>query len=116
MSPTPDLPRAYQILGVPRTASQDEVKKRYRELARQLHPDVNQNNPTAAREFASVTQAYKTLSDVDSRRNYDAEMTLREQRAKSAPVRPALNRDDNRRVGGRVVRVRRPIPVWNQRV
>lgn len=82
----PPLPEksAYDILGVPRTASLEEIKKRYRELARKHHPDVNRDNPSSAHLFAEVTTAYKTLSDTDSRRLLDAEMSLREQRAAQA--------------------------------
>ena len=53
----------YDILGVTRTASLEEIKKRYRELARQFHPDVNPDNPEAARRFAEISEAYRTLSD-----------------------------------------------------
>ena len=89
--PSPSDQTAYDILGVPRTATQDEVKKRYRELARQLHPDVNQNNPTASRQFSQVTQAYKTLSDPDTRRVHDAELTLKEQKEKNVAARQAAS-------------------------
>jgi tetratricopeptide (TPR) repeat protein len=88
MPPTPDQ-TAYEVLDIPRSATQDEIKKRYRELARKLHPDVNQDNPSASRQFSAVTQAYKTLSDLDSRRLYDAELTLKDQRAKQAAARAA---------------------------
>lgn len=83
MPATPEK-NAYDILGVPRTASLDEIKKRYRELARQYHPDVNQNNPAASRMFADVTTAYKTLSDANSRRTLDAEIILQEERVRQA--------------------------------
>lgn len=79
---------AYDILGLPRTATVDEIKKRYRELARKYHPDVNQNNPQASRLFSEVTTAYKTLSDANARAAYDAELSLKErteQAARSAP-------------------------------
>jgi len=60
----------YEVLGVSRDASQDEIKKAYRKLARQLHPDVNPGEDAAER-FKLVTHAYDVLSDEDSRRNYD---------------------------------------------
>ncbi|MDR6868311.1 molecular chaperone DnaJ [Microbacterium resistens] len=61
----------YEVLGVARDASEDEIKKAYRKLARQLHPDVNPSEDAAER-FKLVTHAYDVLSDADSRRRYDA--------------------------------------------
>ncbi len=60
----------YEVLGVSRDATQDEIKKAYRKLARQLHPDVNPG-PEASERFKLVTHAYDVLSDEDSRRRYD---------------------------------------------
>lgn len=60
----------YEVLGVAREASQDEIKKAYRRLARQLHPDVNPGEE-AAEKFKLVTHAYDVLSDQESRRRYD---------------------------------------------
>ncbi|MBY0114283.1 MAG: DnaJ domain-containing protein [Phycisphaerales bacterium] len=60
----------YSILGVSHTASQDEIKKAYRALARKLHPDVNKA-PNAATEFGKVQEAYDVLSDEKKRRYYD---------------------------------------------
>jgi DnaJ-class molecular chaperone len=61
----------YQRLGIKRGASDDEVKKAYRSLAKQLHPDRNKDNPKAAERFAQVTNAYDLLSDKDKRARYD---------------------------------------------
>jgi DnaJ-class molecular chaperone len=61
----------YQRLGIKRGASDDEVKKAYRSLAKQLHPDRNKDNPKAAERFAQVTAAYDLLSDKDKRARYD---------------------------------------------
>ena len=61
----------YQQLGVKRGASEAEVKKAYRALAKQLHPDRNKDNPKAAERFSKVTQAYDILSDKDRRAKYD---------------------------------------------
>ena len=61
----------YQRLGIKRGASDEEVKKAYRSLAKQLHPDRNTDNPKAAERFAQVTSAYDLLSDKDKRARYD---------------------------------------------
>src|ERR687893_2841465 len=61
----------YQRLGVKRGVSDDEIKKAYRSLAKQLHPDRNKDNPKAAERFAQVTAAYDLLSDKDKRARYD---------------------------------------------
>src|SRR5215204_5143049 len=61
----------YQQLGVKRGASEAEIKKAYRSLAKQLHPDRNKDNPRAGERFAQVTKAYDLLSDKDKRARYD---------------------------------------------
>ena len=61
----------YQRLGLKRGANEQEIKKAYRSLAKQLHPDRNKDNPNAAKRFAEVTQAYDMLSDKDKRARYD---------------------------------------------
>ena len=61
----------YQRLGLKRGASEAEIKKAYRSLAKQLHPDRNKDNPDAARRFSEVTRAYDLLSDKDKRAQYD---------------------------------------------
>jgi curved DNA-binding protein len=61
----------YQILGVPRNASQDEIQRAYRKLARASHPDVNKD-PAAEDRFKDVSEAYSVLSDPQTRRRYDA--------------------------------------------
>ena len=61
----------YQQLGIARGASEADIKKAYRSLAKQLHPDRNKDNPKAAERFAKVSQAYEILSDKDKRARYD---------------------------------------------
>lgn len=61
----------YQRLGIKRGASETEVKKAYRSLAKQLHPDRNKDNPKAAERFSQITAAYDLLSDKDRRARYD---------------------------------------------
>jgi len=61
----------YEVLGVPRTSSHDEIKKAYRKLAKQFHPDVNKDNKKAEEKFKEVSQAYDVLGDEDKRKKYD---------------------------------------------
>ncbi len=61
----------YKTLGVERSASQDEIKKAYRKLALQFHPDKNPNNKAAEDKFKEANEAYQVLSDTEKRKRYD---------------------------------------------
>src|SRR5579863_6909795 len=66
------MPRdPYEVLGVARGASEDEIKKAYRKLARQFHPVRNPGDKTAETKFKEVQEAYDLLSDKDKRAQYD---------------------------------------------
>nr|MDQ6795246.1 DnaJ domain-containing protein [Chloroflexota bacterium] len=62
----------YQTLGVARTASQAEIRKAYRKLARQHHPDVKPGDKSAEERFKDLNEANTVLSDPDKRKKYDA--------------------------------------------
>jgi len=67
------MPRdAYEVLGVGRGADETEIKKAFRRLARELHPDTNSEDPQAEDKFKEAAEAYEILSDPDRRRQYDA--------------------------------------------
>ncbi len=66
------MPRDYyEVLGISRTAGDAEIKKSFRKLARELHPDVNSHDPEAETKFKEAAEAYEVLSDADRRATYD---------------------------------------------
>ncbi len=66
-----DFKDYYAILGVSKTASQDEIKQAFRKLARKYHPDVNPGNKQAETRFKEINEAYEVVSDPDKRKKYD---------------------------------------------
>jgi molecular chaperone DnaJ len=66
----------YKVLGVPKTATQDEIKKSYRKLARKYHPDANRGDSDAEDRFKGISEAYDVLSDEKRRKEYDEARSL----------------------------------------
>ena len=65
----------YQILGLQRDVSQEEIKKAYRRIAKQYHPDSNPGNREAEKKFKEASEAYEVLSNEEKRENYDHKLT-----------------------------------------
>ena len=61
----------YEVLGISKGASQDEIKKAYRKMAIKYHPDKNPDDKTAEEKFKEAAEAYEILSDADKRARYD---------------------------------------------
>ncbi len=86
----------YQVLGVPDSASQADIKKAYRRLAKQHHPDANAGNAQAAERFKQISEAHATLSDPEKRKQYDQMRRLgafdpRARRPAGAGARPGTS-------------------------
>src|SRR5215471_11585917 len=62
----------YNVLGLDKDASQDDIRKAYRKLARKYHPDVNPNDTEAHKKFQQINEANEVLSDAEKRKKYDA--------------------------------------------
>lgn len=70
----------YEILGVSKDATHDEIKKAFHALAKKYHPDANKNNPSAKRQFQEIREAYETLKDPEKKTRYDETSTARASR------------------------------------
>jgi hypothetical protein len=81
-------PTPYEILGVAEDAGPDEIRRRYRELARQYHPDVSHDKRLAHEQFVRIAEAYRILSDPDTRAELDER--LERSRRRRVPVTPVL--------------------------
>jgi len=81
----------YQILGVDKKANADEIKKKYRSLARDLHPDKNQGNAALEEKFKAVSEAYDILSDTKKRAEYDEARSMFERGGFRAPTGGSQN-------------------------
>jgi molecular chaperone DnaJ len=96
----------YEVLGVGRNASEDEIKKAYRKLARRYHPDVNPGSADAGKRFREIQEAYAVLSDSKKREQYDRFGTVDEAAAAARQAharwttRPAARGFDFRSFGG----------------
>ncbi|MBT5028159.1 MAG: J domain-containing protein [Nitrospinaceae bacterium] len=86
----------YKILGVTQKTSKADLKKRYRELAKQYHPDTNSGSKSAEDKFKIVSEAYEVLSDAKKRKEYERQRTYQKQ----APRRPKRQPDWNSNPGG----------------
>ena len=75
MQATRDL---YKLLGLPREASQDDIRKAHRKLVRKHHPDAKDGDRSSEERFKEIQQAYEVLSDPDKRREYDKKVRLPE--------------------------------------
>ena len=76
----------YKILGVSKSATPDEIKKKYRTLARELHPDKTKGDAKREEEFKAVSEAYDILSDVKKKNEYDEARSLFERGGFRAPT------------------------------
>ncbi|OUP67393.1 hypothetical protein B5F10_19140 [Anaerotruncus colihominis] len=84
----------YQILGVQPASGMDEIRRAYRRLAKQTHPDMNPDDPQAEERFKEVNEAWAVLGDVEKRKEYDRQRTAR----KAAGQKAARQRKDARKV------------------
>jgi DnaJ-class molecular chaperone len=75
----------YELLGVPREATQDDIRKAHRELVRRYHPDANLGDHSSEEHFKEVQRAYEVLSDPEKRREYDKRLNTSARRSSGKP-------------------------------
>jgi curved DNA-binding protein len=111
----------YQVLGVPRNATAEEIKRSFRKLARQYHPDVNPNDKTAEEKFKDINEAYDVLSDDNKRVAYDTQLFGRSRRPafnrfatgdRPSPKQPPPRNTAFRNANGRSAPPRQPAESW----
>lgn len=113
--PMPTMPTArnyYEILGVPRDVSSEELKKTFRRLARLYHPDVNPGDKAAEEKFKDINEAYDILSDEGKRADYDQLLFGRSKR-RPPKVKPGIPRNGNGTSGAE--NYRQDYEVWKFR-
>ena len=94
----------YEVLGVPRDASQDDIRKAYRKAAKESHPDLNPGKPEAEKRFKEISSAYDIVGDAEKRKRYDAgeiDETGAERQPERHYYREYAEADPNMRYGGR---------------
>lgn len=86
----------YEVLGVARNVSFEDVKRQYRKLAKQYHPDVNPGDKTAEINFIAINEAYNTLGNESLRRDYDLKFNMKNVNSKNGSPKKETNPNNNR--------------------
>lgn len=92
-------PNFYKILGIKEDATDDEIKKAYRKIAKKYHPDSNPGDKEAEKKFKEAAEAYAVLGDIEKRKAYDEER-LQAQKAGPEQKRPAGNKKTSQTTPG----------------